>query len=432
MPSRSVQPLRQETVDRLNEAVPGWLSDLRDKGFEYFEKLAMPTSKEEEWRYVDLPFDLTDLPLAGEGEEIETADEVLAAIGDTAGVATVVDGRALAVSNSADGALFTSLQEGFVRHADLLAPIFGTGVAADIDRFSAAHHAFAYDGVFLQVPAGLHVDRPFYVDVQATADGTVSFPHITVLVEPNAEADLVIGFRSPDGTSLVVNPQLEVFVRDGANLRLSTVQRFGYETHSITHQRVLLGRDASVRLGEVGLGGLLGRLHLTLDLEGRGSSTDLVGLYFGEEEQTLDYRLFMNHHGPNTTSDVFLKGAVEDQARSVFTGLVKIERDASKVSAFETNRNLVLSEGASAHSVPNLEILCDDVICGHGSTVGPLEEEPLYYLMSRGLSPERAARLLVRGFFEEVISRLPHAGLAVPVRESVNRKFVEAQREGRV
>ncbi len=111
---------------------------------------------------------------------------------------------------------------------------------------------------------------------------------------------------------------------------------------------------------------------------------------------------------------------------------MKIVKDIAKVSAFETNRNLVLSEGASAHSVPNLEILSDDVICGHGSTVGPLEGEPLYYLMSRGLSEARAARLLVHGFFEEVINRLPHPALAAPVRTEVNRKFVEAQKEGRV
>jgi Fe-S cluster assembly protein SufD len=276
------------------------------------------------------------------------------------------------------------------------------------------------------------VEGPLYVDVQAVADEKASFPHVTVIVEPNAEASVVVGFRSPEGRFQVVNPHIEAFVQDGARLRLSTVQRFGYETYGITHERVLIERDATARLGEVGLGGRLGRLHLALDVAGRGASADLAGLFFGEQQQVLDYRLFMNHLGSNTSSDVFLKGAVEDDAKSVFTGLVKIEKNISKVSAFETNRNLVLSDGASAHSVPNLEILSDDVICGHGSTVGPLEDEPLYYLTSRGLSEARAARLLVHGFFEEVISRLPHPALTGPVRTAVNRKFVEAQREGRV
>ena len=145
-----------------------------------------------------------------------------------------------------------------------------------------------------------------------------------------------------------------------------------------------------------------------------------------------DYRVVVRHEGKNTSSDVFLKGAVEDEASSVFTGLLRIEEDATRTSAFETNRNLVLSESASAQSVPNLEILCNDVICGHGSTVGQLEEEHLYYLMSRGLPKDRAERVLVRGFFEEVIDRLPVPEVADPVRAVVHDKFATAQAEGRI
>ncbi len=405
----------------------------RRRGLDLFEKLDMPSSAEEVWRYVDLPFQLGDLELAPSPDGgLDDADDVAEALGATAGHATIVDGTVTDLQIQSSGADFVSLREAAAGYDGPGMDLLGTGVAPDLDVFSAAHHAFSHDGVFLRVPANCSLERPFYVDVQATAEGTVSFPHVTLLIEANAEASVVVGFRSPAGRFLVVNPQIEAFVGDGARLRLSTVQRFGYQTQSITHERVLIGRDANARLGEVGLGGRLGRMHIVLDVAGRGASTDLVGLFFGEQEQTLDYRLFMNHLGSNSSSDVFLKGAVEDEARSVFTGLVKIEKDLSKVSAFETNRNLVLSEGASAHSVPNLEILSDDVICGHGSTVGPLEEEPLYYLMSRGLSEARAARLLVHGFFEEVISRLPHPDLAGTVREAVNRKFVEAQREGRV
>jgi Fe-S cluster assembly protein SufD len=142
--------------------------------------------------------------------------------------------------------------------------------------------------------------------------------------------------------------------------------------------------------------------------------------------------MVITHIGRNTSSDVFLKGAVEDHAQSIFTGLLRIEKDAIRSSAFETNRNLVLSEDAKAHSVPNLEILCDDVVCGHGSSVGPLEEEHLYYLQSRGLSRARAERMLIRGFFTEVIDRLPVPVVGQPVQEAVFRRFVEAQETGRL
>jgi Fe-S cluster assembly protein SufD len=195
---------------------------------------------------------------------------------------------------------------------------------------------------------------------------------------------------------------------------------------------VVLGRDATSRIGEVGLGGKLARLDLGVSLVGNGSSSEVVGLYFGEGDQTLDYRVVIDHEGKNTTSDVFLKGAVEDDAQSVFTGLLRIEKDATRTSTFETNRNLVLSENAKAQSVPNLEILCNDVICGHASSVGPLEREHLYYLQSRGLTRERAERLLIKGFFQEVIDRLPIEGLEAPVSEEVFRRFVTAQEEGRV
>jgi Fe-S cluster assembly protein SufD len=169
-----------------------------------------------------------------------------------------------------------------------------------------------------------------------------------------------------------------------------------------------------------------------IDLEGTGSNGRVDGLYFGDGNQVLDYRAFMNHSAPNTTSDMFLTGAVEDEADSVFTGLIRIEKEAQKTNAFQTNRNLVLSEGAEAQSVPNLEILANDVRCGHGSTVGPLDLDQRYYLMSRGLDQERADRLQVRGFFEEAIRRLPEPALAGPVRERVNAKYIAAQEEGRV
>jgi Fe-S cluster assembly protein SufD len=211
-----------------------------------------------------------------------------------------------------------------------------------------------------------------------------------------------------------------------------SVQSLDHAASTVVHQRARIGRDATSRIGEVGLGGDLARLDLEVSLDGDGASSDVVGLFFGEGSQTLDYRMVINHVGRNTTSDVFLKGALEDESQSVFTGLLRIEKEAQKTSTFETNRNLVLSENAKAHSVPNLEILCDDVVCGHASSVGPLEEDHLYYLQSRGLRKERAERLLIRGFFNEVIDRLPIEGIADPVSAEVFSRFLHAQAQGRV
>ncbi len=282
------------------------------------------------------------------------------------------------------------------------------------------------------MPAGAAVRDPFVIDLQAMTPGAASFPHISVRLGENAEASVVVVYRSAPGASLLMVPEIDLDLADGANLRFLTVQNMDHAATTVTHQRVHIGRDATGRIGEVGLGGDFARLDLTVELEGDGCSAETVGLYFGEGDQTLDYRMVIRHSGKNTSSDVFLKGAVEDQAQSVFTGLLRIEKDAVRTSTFETNRNLVLSEGAKANSVPNLEILCDDVVCGHGSSVGPPDENSLYYMQSRGLSRPTAERLLIKGFFQEVIDRLPIGGMEEPISTEVFRRFVTAQDEGRV
>jgi Fe-S cluster assembly protein SufD len=270
------------------------------------------------------------------------------------------------------------------------------------------------------------------VEIQGVTAGAASFPHLVIRVGEDAEASVLVVYRSAPGAELLMVPQVDLEVGAGGRIRYLSVQGVDEAATSVVHQRVVLDRDSTARIGEVGLGAKLGRLDLGIRLVGDGASSEVVGLYFGEGSQTLDYRMLIAHEGRRTSSDVFLKGAVEDSAQSVFTGLLRIEKDARGTTTFETNRNLVLSEDAKAHSVPNLEILCDDVVCGHGSSVGPLEEEHLYYLQSRGLRKERAERLLIRGFFQEVIDRLPIAAVGAPVSEEVFRRFVAAQAEGRV
>ncbi len=424
--------LDRSTFDLANRAAPDWIRELRSRGLEAYERLSMPDATDEVWRYVDLDFDVAELTLPDDpGRELPEDAAVDDALADAAGRATIVNGYTISAEHDAPaGVVFTSIAQAASDHEDLLRGALNQGIPADVDKLAAAHRAFQRDGVFLYVPKGTALDRPLHVDVQATA--TLSLPHVTVVVEDAAEAALVLTLRSPDGAEAVVLPQVEVSVRDSSHFKLTTLQQWGDATRAVAHQRLVAGRDSTVTFGEVGLGGRLARLHLIVDLLGRGSRGEIVGAYFGDRSQVLDYRYFMNHAAPNTNSDMFLKGAVEDEAVSIFTGLIRIEEEAQKTNAYQTNRNLVLSEGAMANSVPNLEILANDVRCGHGSTMGPLDEEQRYYLMSRGLDRIRSDRLQVRGFFEEAIRRLPAARVAAVVRERVNAKFVAAQEEGRV
>jgi Fe-S cluster assembly protein SufD len=410
-----------ENLQRFKTSLPAWRASQMDAAYQVFESLHEPTGAEEDWRYVEFDLPFSSLRPPGDvGERLEPGP-FIESLSARSGHVVIVDGQV--VEAESDGADLT-------RMAD--APEQDTFVPVDHNKLAAAHTAFANDGIFIDVPEGRAVEKPLVVEVQGVSEDVASFPHVQVTVGRNAEAEVLLVYRSAEGKRLLMVPEIDLQVLDGGNLRFVSVQSLDHAASNVVHQRVHLGRDATARIGEVGLGADLGRLDLRVNLEGDGSSSNMVGLYFGEGSQTLDYRLVVNHIGRNTTSDVFLKGALEDEAQSVFTGLLRIEKNAQKTSTFETNRNLVLSENAKAHSVPNLEILCDDVVCGHGSSVGPLEEGHLYYLQSRGLRRERAERLLIRGFFTEVIDRLPIDDLAEPVSAEVFRRFLHAQAQGKV
>ena len=402
--------------------VPSWRRSQMESAFQVFETLSEPTGVEEDWRYVDYDMPFADLsPVLASGDPLP-AGPFLSAVGETTGHVLIVDGRVLdATSSELSVNRLAEVEERSISR-----------VAPDHNKLAAAHAAFANDGVFIDVAPGQVTEAPLVIEVQGVTPGTASFPQINISVGENAEAQILVVYGSADGAELLMVPNVDLRVANGGRLRFVSVQGLDHAASNVVHQRMTLGRDATGRLGEVGLGGNLGRLDLGVSLEGDGASSEVVGLYFGEGSQTLDYRMVIDHSGKNTSSDVFLKGAVEDDAQSIFTGLLRIEKDATRTSTFETNRNLVLSENAKAHSVPNLEILCDDVVCGHASSVGPLEEGHLYYLQSRGLRKDRAERLLIRGFFQDVIDRLPIGGIAEPISEEVFGRFVQAQEGGRV
>lgn len=387
-----------------------------------------PSPKDEVWKYLDLDFAIEDFTLEVEDPREASRDPLLPSV-EPAAAASVVDGSFSGGAVGEDVGLL-SLQAAVDQHGELVSGSLER--LPVLDRFAVAADAFATDGAFVHVTKGSSVAAPIYIDVESVAGGAATFPTVVVSLEEAASASVIIHMRSDEAVEALVVPRIIANVGPAARLDLTIVQRFGYAMRSLGQAHVTVDRDASVRFGEIGIGGRLARLRLDTDLFGRGAEAQVLGAYFGEQEQILDYRYFMNHIGSNTRSKMFLKGAVEDRALSVFTGMIRIEESGQKTEAFQTNRNLILSEGASAQSVPNLEILANDVKCGHGSTVGPLDEEQRYYLMSRGLDPSQSDRLQVRGFFEEVISQIPGGEVAPAARTWINDKYVTAQNQGRV
>lgn len=410
---------------------PQWLVDRRAAAAEQLSDIAWPTAAEEIWRYsrigeLDLarytPFREDELGVPGD-ERAPGGGPWAAEAGARAGMLVVRDGHV--VRHELDA----SLEAKGVRVCDLatcdepeIRDLLGRVSSATPDAFTTLHDAFLSGGAFIQVPAGVVIEDPILVLHWCEGDGRASFPHTLVHLGENSQATVLDRFGSP-GTDHLVDAVTELVVEDNAHLRYLSIQEHGPRTWHLGFQRADLGRDATVRSSAVALGGEYARLRSEARLGGQGSESDQLAVYFGDGNQMLDFRTLQDHDAPSTRSNLLFKGAVEDTARSVYSGLVRLRKPAQKAVAHQTNRNLVLTEGASAESIPNLEIEANDVKCSHASTVGPIDDDQLYYLESRGITPDEAERLIVLGFFDDVFSRLPVGALTQGLRRSVIDKL---------
>ncbi len=410
---------------------PDWLAQRRRRAAAELEGLSWPTDAEEIWRYsrvnqLDLerfrPLTAEELG-APESEPVPGGGPFGAELGEHAALVVVRDGRV--VHHEVDPALEArGVTVCGIATCDpaLVEPWLGAVSDASPDAFTVLHDAFLAGGAFVHVPKGVAIERPIVVLHWADGEGLASFPHTLVVAEEASEVTILERHASPARTTHLVDSVVELSVGDGAHVRHVDVQEYGSATWSIALQRAHLGRDATVSASAVALGGDYARLRTETRLDGPGSESDLLAVYFGDGSQMHDFRTFQDHVAPRTRSDLLFKGAVEDTARSVYSGLIRIRPDAQKVEATQSNRNLVLSEGAGAESIPNLEIEADDVRCSHASTVGPIDDDQRYYLETRGVRPEDAERLIVLGFFEDVFARLPVPALATPLRRAVHEK----------
>jgi Fe-S cluster assembly protein SufD len=311
-----------------------------------------------------------------------------------------------------------------VEHADGF-----VGTAAEVDTsivhdlFDELNAAFA-DQVVLTIPKGTVVLEPIVVTHTVAADGEAIFPRLVVDVGENSEVTIVERFRSAKGEirALVV-PRLFLRTRQAARVSYLAVQQLGPTVWQLGNQHAVGERDSTTQLATVALGGDYARVRTDAQVAGQGATTRQIALYFADGTQMHDFRTTQDHVAPRTTSDLLFKGAVQDHARSVYTGLIHIGPEAKGSVAFQTNRNLTLSEGAWAESVPNLEIETNDVKCSHASTVGPIDEDQRFYLESRGIPPDVAERLVVLGFFDEVLGQLPVGAMAAGLRAVVQAKL---------
>lgn len=290
------------------------------------------------------------------------------------------------------------------------------------DAFSLLNDAFAADPVVITVPRGVQLSEPAVVTTTVAGGRVAAFPRLVVRVGDGAAARIVERTTSGDEDVLSV-PLTEVAVGADARLDLVSLQQLGARAWQLGTLVATVAQQGDLRVGLVGLGGDYARLRTDCTLAGRGANGDLLAAYFGDGDQTLDFRTFQHHDARDTTSNLLFKGAVGGRSRSVYTGLIRVDKEARGTNAFQTNRNIKLSDDAWAESVPNLEIETNDVRCSHASTVGPVDPEQRFYLESRGVPPQVADRLIVAGFFDEVVRQLGDGALVAEVQAAIAAKL---------
>ncbi len=388
--------------DQLFQGEPDWLRDRREAAFASFQKLPAPSRTDEEWRRTDVS--KLDPSRYFEFEHVQAHNTF--------------------ATNLPKGVIVESLPVAAKEQRELVEPYLFKLLAPDRDRFSALHSALFTGGNFVYVPDGVVIEEPIRAENYSKQNGSAVLPHTVIVAGKNsrfnyldeyiAEDDDETGYRSGSA---------EIFLLEGAEVGYVSVQKWGRNTWHFGDQRAQLGKDATLKLFNVTLGGKFSKNRVEASLAGEGAEAELKAIYFASGEQFFDFHTLQDHRVGNTRSDLLFKGALSDVARTVYAGLIRIEKHAARSDAYQANRNLVLSDHAKATSIPMLEIDNNDVRCTHGATVGPVDPSHLFYLRSRGIPEATAKRMLIQGFFGDVLDRIPfeHA-----------RKLVEAELESRI
>jgi Fe-S cluster assembly protein SufD len=431
------------------EGEADFIREYRARAWRAYETTPFPTIKDEAWRRTDI-HTVTGLSLAPvflpdpgkdsglhpseegadkAGHPNGVPDELLAPLtGESHGGQMVITPGGVFTSLDPDlakqGVVFTDLLTAEQKYPDLMANIMGQVVRADEGKFAGLATALATQGALVYVPRNVHVEQPLHSLLWGPGAGQAYFSHILVWIEEGASLTYVHEAASPteSGDSLHTGI-VEIHVGPAANLHFVELQSWGEHVWNFSHERARVSRDGNLDWIFGAIGSKLTKNFSDLDLVGQGATGRMSGFYFADGTQHLDHDTQQNHLAPNTTSDLLFKGAVKDSSRSVWQGMIYVAPGAMKTDGYQANRNLVLSPKARADSIPGLEILADDVRCTHGATVGKIDPDQVFYLRSRGIPYSEAERLIVEGFFDPIMQRIPFDGVRSRFQQAIQAKI---------
>ncbi len=381
---------------------PGWLRDRRAEAARAFDATPLPTRALRPWRYTNVTgLDFGAFaPIAGEMRISGTAP---------------------------DGAYAGAIADALDTHEELLRDRLGSLTPATEGKFQAANAALWGNGVLVHAPARAVFAEPIVAELDVPEGDTAVYPRLLVVAGEQAEVTVVLRMRSGDAPLLAAGT-IEIEVAQAARVRLLLDDRWGADTQDYTTVRARLGRDADLQVASLAIGGRVLKQTIEVTLEGEGANSAIRAVALGDSDQHFDFVTLQDHTGPRTTSDVEIKAALAGASRSIYYGITRVGEGAAGAEANQQNRNLLLSDRSKADSDPVLEILTADVIrCGHGATVGPVDEEALFYLQSRGLDRRTSLQLLVSGFFQTVLRDVRLEGVAEELEETVFAKLALAE-----
>ncbi len=435
---QSARAILSGPLDETASALPGWFFGRQREAWSRFAAAPMPTRKDQPWRFSNVgALDLAPYMVASSPNESARA-EILQrshSLDEAAGRLIYADDFLLrrdpiSETLQAQGVIFKPLERGLIEHEDLFRKHFMAQPAVlGSAKFSALHEAFVRAGTFIYVPRGVEVELPLEIFHWLQGENASVFPHTLLIADELSKVTVLEHFRSAKpgrgGFSCGVN---DLVVGRGAKVNYVCVQNWDESVLSIQMNATTVERDASALSLNVHLGGAYSRFESFSRLVGEGARSDLLAVAVADGSQEFDTRTLQDHASPHTTSDLLYKNSLSDKSRTTFGGLIRVEPHAHFTDAYQTVRNLLLSDDAEANSMPGLEILADNVKCSHGATSGQLNEEELFYLLARGLPKNVAQHLLVAGFLNEVVKRLDHPVIAAKLHDLIEEKFADTTR----
>ncbi len=425
-----------ESVARISslQNEPPWMLEKRIQAFQVFEQLPLPKTNSESWRRTDirgLDLEQFQLVTSNKSQPNGKSPEFFSALEEGKRNSGLIIQKDAAVVYSAlsdtltdKGVYFAGFKAALDERPDLLKTYVCQTIQSEDNKFNAMHNAFLQSGYVLYIPKGVVVDLPLRVIVSLSGEAIADFSHTLVIAEADSQVTILEEHLSVDQQEKGLHcGGVEIFLGQNAFVNYAQIQNWNKKVWNFSTQRAKLERGANLRWITTSLGSRLSKLDQLVEMNGEGSHADLLGLTATHARQHIDIHTYQKHAVSNSTSNLLYRNVLKDRSRTVWRGMIEVQKDAQKIDSYQQNDNLILSKQARADTIPGLEILADDVRCTHGATAGKIDQDQIFYLMSRGLSYNQAEQVIVNGFFESVLQRIPLEYLRNKLQESIAGKL---------